>query len=234
MSSTSEMLIEVLNDYDRDTAKKELQERKLEYEELMKSVEGLCSGTPLTFMGFPSAVIQKLLRQGGMTRKIAEGLLEGRLDDCFSVALLKQIPTMVSRALRLDPLVISEYPKGPVNTYLREATRAYLLGLFIASVALSRSALEQALEEKIPKGLQTDSKEEKLKKLIKAAELSKLLPGDLLYLADQARKAANKVVHGKPCDESGTFDILIKTREVVRSLYSRSKKPNAPHRSSQE
>ena len=218
----SEYLIWILNDWERSEAerdKKELQEiqqeRKLKHEELMKAVEGLCSGTPFSALGWSSEVVE-FLRRSGRDREF----LEGALDDCLCWVLLNQIPTMVSRALQMDPLVVSEYPEGPVNVYLREATRAYLLGLFIASVALSRSALEQALEGKVPKGLQTDTKEEKLKKLIKAAELSKLLEGDLLCLADEARKSANKVVHGKMCSESETFDILIKTRKVVRSLYS--------------
>ncbi|MCH8268654.1 MAG: hypothetical protein IH846_14145 [Acidobacteria bacterium] len=207
MFITSEFLIDILNDEDRldvEREKKELpeilQERKLKHEELMKSVEGLCSGTPLSVLGWPSAEVEIFRRTD-----IGRDILESLLDDCFCFTLVNQIPTMVSRALRMDPLVISEYPEGPVNIYLREATRAYLLGLFIASVALSRSALEQALEEKVSKGLQTDSKEERLKKLIKAAELLKLLRGENLYLADQVRKQANKVVHGRPCKEGEAF-----------------------------
>ena len=240
---TSEFLSDFLDDLDRDIAKdegKELQERlqelQLDHEKLMKSVEGLCSGTDFTTpegLYTDAGWYHRCAKEKGIMKEAMQISVEWNLDDFFCRVLVKQIPTRVSRALRLDPLVISEYPEGPVNTYLCEATRANLLGLFIASVALSRSALEQALEEKVPKLIQPE-KEEKLKMLIKAAELSKLLQGDLLYLADQARKAANKVVHGKACDESGAFDILIKTREVVRSLYSSSQNPHAPRRSSQK
>ncbi len=190
MFSTSEFLIDILNDFDRSDAESEkkqlkeiLQKHQLEDEELMKSVEGLCSGTPLSVLGWPSAAVE-FLRPTGLAREI----LESSLDHCFCRTLVKQIPTMVSRALRLEPLVISEYTKGSVNVYLREATRTYLLGLFIASVALSRSTLEQALEEKVSKVLQTDSKEGNLKKLVDTAGLEKLLHGDLLCLAHRSTK----------------------------------------------
>lgn len=101
----SEYLISILDDYDHEDAKskkKELreiqQERKREHEELMKSVEGLCSGTPLSILGFSPEIVEGL-HPYGMDRKI----LEWKLDDCFCWALLKRIPTMVSRALRMDP-----------------------------------------------------------------------------------------------------------------------------------
>ena len=218
--NTSDELIEYIIG---QQSKEEIKETEALYTELIEDVEGICTGTAFRLHDFAKSPDIKL-----------RGLLESVFDTSFCYNLVKRVPGMVSRALRLEPLVVSDPPQRHVNLYLREATRAYLLGLFMASVALSRSALEQALEEKVPKGLQTDSKEEKLKKLIKAAELSKLLKGDLLCLADGARKSANKVVHGETCSESKAFDILIKTREVVRSLYSRSNNPNAPHRRSQE
>jgi len=70
-------------------------------------------------------------------------LLEWSLDDQYSRTLVKQIPKIVRRAQQLEPMYVKKTLQGPVETYLREATRAYLFGLFQASVALSRSALEK-------------------------------------------------------------------------------------------
>lgn len=212
----------------REALKAELEREESERKELLQAVEGIFTGKRHFIHDWMSGKSPDWIQQiedPSLRQRVFQSQREhaqSTLDDCFCRILIKQIPKMVSRALRLEPLVVSEFPREPVNVYLREATRAYLLGLFIASVALARSALEQALEEKVPKLLHTESKD-KMKMLIKAAERSKLLEADILCLADEARKQANKVVHGKACKETEAFDILIKTRRVVHALYSTEK-----------
>ena|SRR2546425_2296510 len=102
-------------------------------------------------------------------------MLEWSLDDHYSRSLLKEVPEIVRRALKLEPLYVKRQIKGPAETYVREATRAYLFGFFQASVALSRSALEQSLRESLRSGASLLAQTDELLSLIRAAELSKLL-----------------------------------------------------------
>jgi hypothetical protein len=49
--------------------------------------------------------------------------------------------------MKLSHLQAQEVPSQVTNTYVQEAVRTYILGLPLASVALSRAAMEQALKE---------------------------------------------------------------------------------------
>jgi len=146
--------------------------------------------------------------------------LEFVLDDYYSRHFLDEVPKIVKRALKLEPLFTKQSIEGSVETYIREATRAYLFGLFQASIALTRSALEQSLKENLraqdPMLAQTDE----LLSLLKGAELSKSLDGSLLQFAHEVRKSANTVLHGTPCGDQAAFDMLIKARKVIDALYS--------------
>jgi len=195
--------------------REELQEMRDFREELMKSVECLWNEPNQSAFSFLDYIKQ--------FNRNARAYAERVLDDSLCYMLIERVPEMVSRALRLEPLVVSGDLSPLVDVHLREGTRAYLFGLFNASVALCRSALEQALEDKVPKGLQTPSREDHLQNLIKRAELSKVLQHDFGRMADEVRRSANKVVHGQMCDESEGSDILVKTRKVLRALY-RTKK----------
>src|SRR5260370_39520656 len=127
---------------------------------------------------------------------------------------------MVKRALKPETLFIKKPIEGPVEIYIREATRAYLFGLFQASVALTRSALEQSLKENLRAEAPMLAQTDKLLSLWKGAELSKSLDDSLLQFAHEVRKIANTVLHGTPCGEQAACDMLIKTRKVSDALYS--------------
>jgi hypothetical protein len=106
------------------------------------------------------------------------------------------------------------------NPYLRESTRCYLFGLFNASVALSRSALEQALSKKIPTLLQGRSTEERLHTLIKTARSSILKHStDICDLADEVRQKGNSIIHGKICQQPTALQVLVDIRRILRALY---------------
>lgn len=146
-------------------------------------------------------------------------MLEFGLDDFNMRYFLDDVPKIVKRALKLEPLFIKKPMDGPVEIYVREASRAYLFGLFQGSVALTRSAIEQALREhlrtKAPHLAQTNE----FLSLLRGAELSKSPDGPLLQFAHEVRKRANEVLHGTPCGDQEAFDLLIKTRKVVDALY---------------
>ena len=146
-------------------------------------------------------------------------MLEYGLDDYYSRHFLDEVPKIVKRALKLEPLFIKKPIEGPVEIYIREATRAYLFGLFQASVALTRSALEQSLKENLRTEAPMLAQTDELLSLLKRAELSKSLDGSLLQFAHEVRKSANAILHGTPCGDQAAFDMLIKARKVIDALY---------------
>jgi len=67
------------------------------------------------------------------------------------------VPGYVSRIMQLSRLEGTMIPSDITNGYMREAARTYIYGLPLATVALSRAALEQALKEKLGKQLPASS-----------------------------------------------------------------------------
>ncbi len=146
--------------------------------------------------------------------------LEYSLDDHYSRYFLREVPKIVKRALKLEPLFIRKPIAERVEIYVREATRAYLFGLFQASIALARSALEESLKGHLRADAPMLAQSDELLVLLRAAALSKLLNGALLQSAHDVRKAANAVLHGSRCGDMDAFEVLIKTRKVLDALHS--------------
>jgi hypothetical protein len=146
-------------------------------------------------------------------------VLEYGLDDYYTRALLKQVPKIVHRALKIEPVFTQDPPRGPAQTYLSEATRTYLLGFFQASVALSRSALEEGLRDSLHAHLSNAFQTDELSEMIRLAGFTVLRNPDLLQFAHDIRKKGNEVLHGSPCGEQEAFDLLIKSRSVLDALY---------------
>jgi hypothetical protein len=156
METTSGWLADQIDEFDKNFTAEELATAAVEGEELMESVEGLFGNTNSTMFTLHD-FSRKLLRNYPAARETLEaerGILERYLDDCLSRRLVAEIPRMVARAIQLEPISIEPNPQADQNAYLREATRCYLYGLFNASVALSRSALERALSSTISTLLQ--------------------------------------------------------------------------------
>jgi hypothetical protein len=148
-------------------------------------------------------------------------LLADSLDDHYTRKFLEEIPGIVRRALKLQPLFVQDMISSPTGIYLREATRSYLFGLFQAAAALSRSALEHSLRESLRNSSSLLGETDELLGLIRAAERVKprVLAGDALQFAHEVRKTATVVLHGKPCTEQDSFDLLVKTRAILNSVY---------------
>ena len=185
----SENLAEQIAMFDEALTAEELAGEAAEREALLRSVEQLYQGTsPTKFLA-----VYKLLRTyaGKLpteTTKELRASAESQLDECLSRLTVSEIPRMVTRALQLEPMLI-EQGHADENPYLGEATRCFLFGLFNASVALSRSALEQAFYKRVPLILQGGSKDDRLQVLIKTARTSVLKQTtEVCDVADRVRR----------------------------------------------
>lgn len=117
--------------------------------------------TKYDFSGAKFAHVEDALRAS------APGFIEGLFDDYFTADMLKRIPKMVSRAMKLKSLVPRTLPSPATNLYLMEATRSYIFGFWYGSVAFSRVAIEQGIFEVTED--RTGFHGKKLSDLIKAA-----------------------------------------------------------------
>ncbi len=153
--------------------------------------------------------------------KYPKTVSEWSLDDSYSRVLVREIPRVVERALKLAPVWTTREPSKPAQIYLREGTRAFLLGLFQATVALCRSALEQALKDRLRSQLPVLAEADELFVLLKTAELLRpsILGPDLIQIGQEVRNAGNRILHGTLCSEQAAFDCLVKVRKILCALY---------------
>lgn len=152
------------------------------------------------------------------------------LDDHCTREMLRKVPKMVQRTMRLTTLRVTISPKdlvkrlpdrrvtaGPVNTYLREATRTYVSGFWHASVVLARAALEQGLRDVLGDAAPHPAE---LNDLIEGARRLRLLDAEQTQFASEVKRTGNRVVHQKPSNEREAWDTLCKTRMVLVHLYT--------------
>lgn len=218
MDTLSSYLAEQIASLDEELTAKELAEYAANRDALLGSVEQ--AHTEPTMVS-----IYTFLRKAtsGVSAEVVKAVGDSaawHLDDCLSRLMVSEIPQMVSRALQLEPMSMHQDHQIDEDPYLRESTRCYLFGLFNASVALSRSALAQALCKKIPTLLQGKSNEERLKILIKMARSSVLKQStDICDLTDEVRRTANGIIHGKMCQQLAALRVLGDTRQILQTLY---------------
>jgi len=208
--STSQFLLEYLKNCDEDDENEK--PTSAEDRELANLLD------TLTINSVESVLPEKLSM---LVRHLhsQKDVLEYSLDDHYSRHFLREVPKIVKRAVKLEPLFITRPIAERVEIYVREATRAYLFGLFQASIALARSALEESLKERLRAGAPLLAQSDELLALLRAATLAKLLGGSLLQSAHDVRKAGNTVLHGSRCGDQDAFDVLIKTRKVLDALH---------------
>lgn len=149
--------------------------------------------------------------------------LHDEIVDAMQITLARSYATntreMAERALALTQLVISARPKEQVLSFLRRASRCYVLGLAAESIILCRSALETALSEAFDKrGISTPGR-----------LIDRLRHGVDLGMFDQQayrdgetiRVRGNTTVHNSsevPKDALGTLQL---TMSVLGALYSK-------------
>lgn len=129
------------------------------------------------------------------------------------------IHEMVKRLLLLSKLESGRIPSKQTAVYIQEAVRTYLHGLFQASAAMSRAALEQGLKENL--GRQGgDNDFIKFKDLVKEATRCNLLDKGLSDMMVETAKQANRVLHEGPTDHDGALQVLTEVRGYLKQLYS--------------
>jgi len=226
VETLSKYLADEIDRLDEWLTAQELAQGAIDRERLIESVEALCGNSTETFFTRYHSLRKLASRYPVLTdsKKTHRDILEHFLDDCLSRLLVSEIPRMVSRALELEPMSIEQSPGADENAYLREATRCYLYGLFNASVALSRSALEQAFSSKLPKLLQGAAGVDTLLTRINIARSSILKhKPEICDRAHGVRKKSNDIVHGKTCKGPEALRVLKDTREIIICLYINSR-----------
>lgn len=145
--------------------------------------------------------------------------VESYMDEHYTRQQLRTVPSLVHRTLQFSLLPSSmRIPSEQTRTYLGEATRTYIFGLSLASIALSRAALEQALKDRLErqgKGIHL-----LLSHLIQEAYDYSYLDGAHRKWADEIAGAGNRVLHEKPATPDEAFDVLTKLRGVLAFVFT--------------
>jgi hypothetical protein len=144
-------------------------------------------------------------------------LCEYFLDDHFARHLVDEVPQIVQRVMKFEPIIVSKVPTGPVNVYLREAVRCHIHGLHQGAVTLARAAMEQGLRERVP--FAADNRWT-LDELIEAAGKFSVLKPMHLQMATDVQHSGNRVLHQQPCNANQASDALTKARAVLEQLFA--------------
>jgi len=144
-------------------------------------------------------------------------------DDFYTREVVANVPSMVSRFVSLSPVLVGVVPSEEPSTYLREASRCFIYGFFLAAIALARAALEAGLNRRL--GIVVPlAKDKTLYEKIECAARSspQLLSPETASLAHNVRTAANEVLHDEPTmQQDQAFGVLVQTRGVLKELYEK-------------
>lgn len=144
------------------------------------------------------------------------GLFEGDLDRLYVREVVVAVPGYVSRTLQLSGLARGRRPKNVVSKYLAEAVRCYIFGFPLASIALSRAVLEQAVKECIIGQPEGASLKDKIDQVVDEQSLDHATG----KMAKDVATAGNNVLHEKPVSLTEAFDVLVKVRGFLEVLYA--------------
>ncbi|MGB8260176.1 MAG: hypothetical protein WCE75_07485, partial [Terracidiphilus sp.] len=130
----------------------------------------------------------------------------------------ENVPAMAKRLILLSKLKAVHTPSVQTAIYIREAARTYYFGLFQASAAMSRAALEQSIKERL--GRQADGNYITFQDLIADAKKWRILDDSTLRQAKDTAKKADLVLHERPTDEDGALGVLIEVRGLLQEIHS--------------
>jgi len=130
-----------------------------------------------------------------------------------------RVDKMVKRSLELP----TSYTSNAPQSHLGEATECFIHGFFNASIALSRTTLEQVLKNK----LNIDKSEIiDLTCLITLATAQKLLSDELKSSAIKVQKWGNAYVHDTTKKDpeytkqkSRSKEVLLSVKKIIETLY---------------
>lgn len=108
-------------------------------------------------------------------------------------------------------------PRGQLLTYVKEASRTYAMGFFVASVALSRSALEAAVRPRAAKYLGASAAADlDLKDLIDRAQIGDKAMRDF---AHRVLIIGNDVIHeGQSVSAEDALHVIEAVRAIIAYL----------------
>ncbi|HEV2462242.1 MAG TPA: hypothetical protein VGT04_00425 [Acidobacteriaceae bacterium] len=149
-------------------------------------------------------------------------ITEGEIDRVLTTRALSEMSGMVKRIVSLSKLDPVRVPSEQTSVYVREAARTYAHGLFQASAAISRAALEQAIKEVL--GLQ-GGKSIWFQNLLKRLKQTGSVEVGIIEEIGKTAEKANRVIHERPTDGQGAFEILFESRALIVQVYSAKRVP---------
>lgn len=145
----------------------------------------------------------------------------------YARQMAKLFPKMVRRAETLRALPTSTPVPTEVQQYLREASKCYIFGHFIACLLVCRSAIEFGLRDflvRAGKGSELEflhaDRGDTLFAMIRLARTLRWTLQATLDDADEVRRIAKDAVHQRAPDPEICKELFIKTRGVLKELYS--------------
>ncbi len=143
------------------------------------------------------------------------------LDEFYCRDLLKAIPAIVERTVKLSHVTLSGVSNSEF-VYLREAANCYIFGLPEAAVALVRAAVEDRLRRKLAESVGRQAAASfDLDKLIDELARTKRLSRDGRIRADKVRTAGNKVLHGEAAGAPDALGVMEDARAVILEVARR-------------
>jgi hypothetical protein len=150
--------------------------------------------------------------------------LERSFDSYWTRTLLRAVPKIARRTAELAPLCVDVTPDKRVNVYLREASRSYVFGLWQASVASARAAIEVALSQVLEDAIGRISERAMLSELVTLATQARtgrvrILDRAHAEKARQVLRVGNGALHRRPVNSKEALDTLRKASDVLMHLY---------------
>lgn len=163
-----------------------------------------------------------------VAKYIAELVDDRDLERYYAKEVIALLPELVERADELKAEVLPLAPHSGVLRCLEEATRCYLYGFFRASITTCRTALEEALEDRVGwKVPERGPNQSRIRKLINKAIEDGFLDRKLWKsVAHDMVTEASEIIHGTVAEEKKTTlqnvarHMLDTTRVMIRVLYS--------------
>lgn len=144
------------------------------------------------------------------------------LDSHYSFCQLCDVADMVRRTLQFSSFEATTIPSEQTALYISEASRTYIRGFLLSSVAMARCALEQALKERLAQFIHRGEPDRTLNGLIElAAQKDSVLSRTSIKPARDLARKCNSVMHKRPVlGEREVFEILLGIRGLLIEIYS--------------